>query len=129
MEKGKIYTIIRFIFGFMIAGSGAAMLFMGGAPVEYESEAANAFLKAFEDTNYFIPFLSIVKIACGVALLTNRFVPLALVIFIPVSVNMAFFHFFLEFISGVPAYLILAMNIYLLFKNVDVYKPMLKSNA
>lgn len=126
MNKMKIYTILRIVFGLMITGSGIGMLFGLTADMEYPSASANDFMNALEATGYFMPFLAIVKIACGLALIFNRFAKVALVIFMPVSINMVMFHIFLEFASGIPAYVILALNTYLLFKNLDDYRSMLK---
>lgn len=125
MNKNKFYTIARIIFGFMITGSGIAMLLGLTANMEYPNASANNFLNAFEAAGYFMPFLGIVKIICGLALIFNRFAKLALVIFMPVSINMTMFHIFLEFAAGIPAYVILALNTYLLFKNLDDYRSML----
>lgn len=122
----KIYTILRIVFGLMITGSGIGMLFGLTADMEYPSASANDFMNALEATGYFMPFLAIVKISCGLALTFNRFAKVALVIFMPVSINMVMFHIFLEFASGIPAYVILALNTYLLFKNLDDYRSMLK---
>ncbi len=66
------------------------------------------------------------RTSCGIALISNRFTKLALVIFMPVSINMTMFHIFLEFSSGIPAYIILALNTYLLFMNIEYYRLMLK---
>ncbi|MDM5221062.1 hypothetical protein QUF86_10065 [Peribacillus sp. NJ11] len=130
MNKTRlIYNILRIVLGGIITSSGIAVLLLGGAPIEYASIPANEFMKALEDTGYFMEFLSIVKIICGIALLSNRFVPLALVIFMPVSVNMAMFHIFLEFSSGIAAYAILAINTILLFMNIEEYRSLLKMKS
>lgn len=126
MNKDKVYTIIRIIFGFMIIGSGIAMLFGLTDNMNYTSEGATDLWGAFKAAGYFLPFLAIVKIVCGLAILLNRFAKVALVIFMPVSIHMVLFHIaFLEIASGVPAYMILAINTYLLFKNLDSYRSML----
>lgn len=126
MNKSKIYTILRIVFGFMIIGSGIGMLLGLTTDMEYPSTSANDFMSALDATGYFFPFLGIVKIVCGLAIFLNRYAKVALVIFMPVSINMAMFHIFLDFASGIPAYVILALNTYLLFKNLDDYRSMLK---
>lgn len=127
MEKQiLIYKIVRIFFGVMMIGSGIGMIVMGGFPIEYENESANQFMQAMVDTRYFVLFLALVKIVCGLAFITNRFLPLALVIFMPVSVNMVIFHIFLEPMTGVGAYMVLIMNLFLMFKNIEAYRPLLK---
>ncbi|KEQ22111.1 DoxX family membrane protein [Paenibacillus tyrfis] len=123
--NSKIYTVIRIIFGLMIVGSGFGMLFGLTTNMEYPSASANAFMAAMNAAGYFFPFVAVVKIVCGLAILFNRYARAALVIFMPVSVNMTMFHISLDVTSGIPAYLILALNTYLLFKNIEGYRSML----
>ncbi|WP_313892438.1 hypothetical protein [Psychrobacillus sp.] len=70
-------------------------------------------------------FLSVVKIACGLALLSNKFVPLALIVFIPVSINMFFFHIFLDITTVAGALIIIVLNIYLLVSHLKDYRQVL----
>lgn len=125
-NQNLVSTIVRVIFGVMMVGSGIGMIVLGGFPIEYENAAANQFMQAMVETGYFVLFLALVKIVCGIAFITNRFLPLALVIFMPVSINMVMFHIFLEPITGIGAYMVLAMNVYLMVKNIEAYRPLLK---
>ncbi|MFJ7367307.1 hypothetical protein ACIQWQ_24850 [Peribacillus frigoritolerans] len=124
-----LYNTIRIIFGLIIIGSGIGMLVLGGFPIEYENSTAKLYMDALEALGYFVPFLALVKIVSGVAFVTKRFVPLGLVIFMPVSVNMVVFHIFLEPTTGVGAYFILLMNTYLMFKHIEDYRPLLKAKV
>ncbi len=127
MEKqNRVATIVRIIFGVMMVGSGIGMIILGGFPIEYENASANQFMQAMVETGYFVLFLALVKIVCGIAFITNRFLPLALIIFMPVSINMVVFHIFLEQVTGIGAYMILLMNVYLMVKNIEAYRPLLK---
>lgn len=125
-NQNLVSTIVRVIFGVMMVGSGIGMIVLGGFPIEYENATANQFMQAMVETGYFVLFLALVKIVCGIAFITNRFLPLALVIFMPVSINMVMFHIFLEPITGIGAYIVLAMNVYLMVKNIEAYRPLLK---
>lgn len=130
MQKGNIlYTIIRLLLGVMMIGSGIMMLVSGGFPTEYDNANATLYMNAMEETGYFVPFLAIVKIICGLAFVTNRFVPLALIIFMSLSLNMVVFHLFLEPFTGVPAYLIFAMNVYLMVKHLPDYRNLLQAKS
>ena len=130
MQKGNVlYTIIRIVLGLMMMGSGAMMLVMGEFPTEYNNATATLYMNAMEETAYFLPFLAIVKIICGLAFVTKRFVPLALLIFMSLSINMVVFHLFLEPFTGVPAYLIFAMNIFLMVKHLPDYRNLLQAKS
>ncbi|ARB76943.1 MULTISPECIES: DoxX family membrane protein [Staphylococcus] len=126
MSHSKLEKSIRIIFGILIIGSGLAMLF-GLIPTDmYQSQPANHFMQAMYDTGYFYPFLAIVKIVCGLCIVTNRYSYVALIIFMPVAINMVMFHLFLAPAEGLPAYLILAMNVYLMVHRLPVYRLILR---
>ncbi|ASV69656.1 DUF3185 domain-containing protein [Cytobacillus kochii] len=122
-----LYTMIRLFLGIAMIGSGAMMLVISGFPTEYENATATLYMNAMEETVYFVPFLAIVKIICGLAFVSKRFMPLALIVFISISINMVAFHLFLEPLTGVPAYFIFAMNVYLMVKHLPDYRNLLQA--
>lgn len=124
-----LYTIVRFLLGFMMIGSGIFMLVVGGFPTEYENETAQLYMNGMEATGYFVPMLAIVKIICGLSFVTKRFIPLALIIFMPLSVNMVVFHLFLEPLTGFPAYFIFLMNVVLMVKHLPDYRNLLQAKT
>jgi uncharacterized membrane protein YphA (DoxX/SURF4 family) len=62
----------------------------GGVPA-----GAMAFGAALMQTGYMFPLIKSTEVLGGALLLSNRFVPLALVLLAPVVVNIFFFHLFL----------------------------------
>jgi uncharacterized membrane protein YphA (DoxX/SURF4 family) len=62
----------------------------GGIP-----PGAMAFGAALAQTGYMMPLVKGTEAVCGALLLSNRFVPLALVVLAPVVVNIFLFHLFL----------------------------------
>jgi putative oxidoreductase len=58
--------------------------------------AAKAWLDVMRDTGYLQPLLYLTEFIGGGALLLNIFVPLALLILAPITLNIALFHFFLD---------------------------------
>ncbi|MER2049504.1 MAG: hypothetical protein ABTA23_14755 [Solibacillus sp.] len=125
----KLYTIVRFLLGFMMIGSGIFMFVAGGFPTEYENETAQLYMNAMEETGFFIPMLAIVKIICGLSFVTKRFMPLALLIFMSLAVNMVVFHIFLEPFTGFPAYFIFIMTVFLMVRNLPDYRNLLQAKA
>ncbi|KAA0965946.1 DoxX family membrane protein [Sporosarcina sp. ANT_H38] len=122
----KVFHVLRVILGLIITASGAGVLFELMPMPTFSSTSANEFMKSLEETGYFMQFLSIVKIACGLALLSNKFVKLALVVFMPVSINMMMFHIFLDFASIMGALMIFGINISLLVYYSQDYRAILK---
>jgi len=92
-------------------------------------EGAAAFSAALMKTGYMMQLIGITQLIVGAFLLTNRFVPLALVLFAPFMVNSVAFHAFLE-PSGLPmAGVFLALEIYLLWAYRKSYASVLVSRA
>lgn len=118
--------ILRIVFGLMLLASGSVMFFNLVAPMEYPNAEANHFMAAIQDTGYIVFIVGLLKILVGLLLVINRFVPLALVIFMPITVNMVLFHVFLDITTILPALIIGFLNVYLLFSCIESYRPLFK---
>ena len=92
-------------------------------------EAALSFLGALFATGYLMVIVQTIEIVVGVLLLANRFVPLALVLLAPISVNIITFHLFLDPASIGAAALVTLLNGYLLFVYRSHYKPILNAKT
>ncbi len=66
--------------------------FLQFIPLPPLPDKAGAFMGALAATGYFFPLLKTTEIVAGLALLSNRFVPLALVLLAPIVVHIAAFH-------------------------------------
>jgi uncharacterized membrane protein YphA (DoxX/SURF4 family) len=83
-----------------------------------------AFIKSLWDTGFMMHLVKAIEFLCGVALVTNYFVPLALALFAPVLVNIYGLHVFVfhaYVTSGL--YMILAVS-YLIWKDREIFKPL-----
>lgn len=75
---------------------------------------------------YLMNLVGLVEIIVGLLLVFKKWVPFALVMLVPISINLVLFHAFLNLASIGPAILILLLNAYLMYKNWDAYKPLFK---
>lgn len=92
-------------------------------------EGAAAFAGALMKTGYMMQLIGATQLIVGVLLVTNRFVPLALVLFAPFIVNSIAFHSFLQ-PSGLPmAAVFLALELYLAWVYRKAYSPLLTARA
>lgn len=89
-------------------------------------EQALAFLGGLMAGGYVFPLIKAIEVAAGVALLANRFVPLALTLLAPIIVNIAAFHFLLAPSYGMPIALIL-LELALAWKHRTAFLPMLRA--
>src|SRR5687767_5973021 len=88
-------TVARVLFGliFVVFGANAFLQFMPPPPPM--PPAAATFVGGLFSAGYFLILLKVTEIVAGLLLLSNRFVPLALVLLAPIVVNIAGFHLLL----------------------------------
>ena len=97
MQK-KIQIVVRFLLGALFLFGGIAFFFMTPPPLTGDMATFFAGLAA---SKYFFYLLKGTEIFCGTCLVSGFFVPLALVVLAPISLNILLVHAFLE-PSGLP---------------------------
>lgn len=87
-------VVVRSLLGlvFFVFGLNGFLHFLPMPPVP---GPAGQFLGALAATGYMFPVVKGIEVLAGLALLTGRLVPLALVMLAPIVVNIALFHFVL----------------------------------
>jgi hypothetical protein len=87
----KAAPFARLVLGliFFVFGLNGFLQFMPMPPVP---EAAGAFLGALAASGYMFPLIKATEVGAGILLLSNRYVPLALLLLAPVVVNILAFH-------------------------------------
>ena len=106
--------IARIILGliYFVFGLNGFLQFM---PMPELTEEGAALMGALAATGCFFPVLELVEVVSGALLLLGRFVPLALVLLAPISIQICLFHISIE-PAGLPmAILILLLQAYLGF--------------
>jgi uncharacterized membrane protein YphA (DoxX/SURF4 family) len=88
-------------------------------------EEAMAFASAMMATGYLMPLVKGTELVAGLLLLSNRFVPLALVLLAPVIVNIVAFHVFLAPATSGMAFVILALEVFLIWSYRSAFRPLL----
>jgi putative oxidoreductase len=116
-------TTTRIITGALYAFSAVAYFF-NLLPQEQMDEPMKSFVLGLVGSGYFMPFLKIVELAGGLALLIPQIAPLATVILFPITINIFLFHAFLAPEQMVIPLLLLAANLFLVYAYTDRYKPM-----
>ena len=94
-------------------------------------EEAVAFLEGLASAGYLFPLIAGVQAACGVMLLTGRFVPLALVLFAPILVNIVGFHVSLDpaFDKSALGYALFVFELILAWAYRESFAGVLAANA
>ncbi|MCB9633735.1 MAG: DoxX family protein [Sandaracinus sp.] len=99
--------------------------FFGFLPQPPLPEAAGTLMGAFAGVGYFFPVLKGTEVVAGALLLSNRFVPLALVLLAPVVVQIALFHFFLTPGQMALSVVLVALEVFLAWSYRDVFRSVL----
>lgn len=89
----------------------------------YTGEAA-IFIDSLSDTGYILKVIGIFEILIGLLLLLNKWVPFALLLLAPISVNILLFHLFLDIPGLIVALVIVVFNAILIYKHWKVYRPL-----
>ncbi|MBP9839137.1 MAG: DoxX family protein, partial [Proteobacteria bacterium] len=78
-------------------------------------------------TGYLMTLIKVTELVCGLAFVTGRFVPLAMIIISPVIINIFLFHLYVD-TSGLPVGIFLVVaNSFLAFVNWDKFKSVLQA--
>jgi putative oxidoreductase len=129
MNKLKLATTVsRIILGlpFLVFGIN---YFFPFAPHPELHGAAIDYMTGLTKAGYFWPFLRSLEILIGIALITNRFVPLALAILAPINLQILIFHLALE-PQNIPMALILALlQAFLIYRYWGYYKQIFAQKA
>ncbi len=90
--------------------------------------AALSFLGGLEASRYVMPIVKAIEVIAGLALLTGRFVPMALVLLAPIIVNIVAIHTVLLPSYGMPITLTV-LELYLAWSYREAFAPLLRAKA
>lgn len=109
-KEHKVQLAARLLLGLLFAVFGLNG-FVGFIPVPPPAPEAGAFLGALAATGYMFPMVKGLELLAGLALLAGVYVPLALLVLIPIVVNIVALHLFLDPSGLVMPLAILALGI------------------
>lgn len=124
----KTVTLARLGLGlaFFVFGLNGFLDFIPQPP---PPPAAGAFLGGLAGAGYFFPLLKGTEVLAGLALLSNRWVPLALAVLAPVVLNILAFHAFLAPAGIVLSLAILAVELFLAWSYRAAFAPILAAKV
>jgi len=102
--------------------------FLHFIPMPPPEGVAAEFMGGLAATGYFFPMLSLTQVLVGLALLSNRFTALALVVLAPLTVNIVAFHSVAP--DGMPlALVVLALHLCLAWHLRAAFRPLLATQV
>jgi hypothetical protein len=126
MKKAVVHgtrLLLGFIF-FMAALNGYLVIFHLQPLLPISPQAMR-----FLENGYLLELVKTVELVCGLLLLINRFVPLALVCLAPIVVNIMAFHLFIDPSMLLLAIVVLALEIDLLYVYRAHFKGLLEAKS
>ena len=126
--KSKVLNVIRILFGLILIVFGANK-FLGFMPMPELSGQAGDLMGALGGTGYIFPIVGAVELSVGVLLVLNLFTPLALIVLVPLSVNIVLFHLFLDIGGILPAAIVAGLNLFFIIVYLPSYLPMLSGGS
>ncbi len=125
----KIFTTIaRIILGlpFLIFGIN---YFFPFAPHPQLHGAAIDYMTGLTKTGYFWPFMRSLEIVGGIALISGRFIPLALTILAPITLQILLFHLALEPQNIPMAVIMFLLHTFLIYRYWFYFKNLIINKA
>lgn len=82
------------------------------------------FIDMFSKSGYLLKVLGVIEIFIGLMLIIGKWVPFVLILLAPISVNILLYHLFTGKPGFIPALIVIALNIVLIYKHWKVYRPL-----
>lgn len=123
--NAKLSMVLRLLLGLALAVFGANKFFGFMGNMELPTDAGNLMTAMFE-SGYMLQLIGTIEVVVGLLLLTKKWVPFALLILAPVSLNMILFHLFLAPAAIGPAAVIGLITLLLFYDNWGSYKGLFK---
>ena len=122
----KIATmVVRTLIGLLLLYA-AAMFFLKLAPEPVTTGDFKAFQVGLVASAYLMPLAKGIELICGLAFVTGRYVTLANLLILPVTLNILLINIFLTPENLLIGVFVFAGNLFLIYRYWDNYKPLFK---
>ena len=126
----KLPMVARILLGLMFTVFGINFFFPFLPMPKDMPAGAGAFMGALMSTGYIMRLVKATEVICGLLLLGNRFVPLALTLLAPIIINIVGFHTVFEPANTlVIPLVILVLELFLAYSYRAAFAPMLRAKV
>ncbi|NQX76708.1 DoxX family membrane protein [Gilvibacter sp.] len=115
--------ILKWLLGLALLVFGANKFFEFLTPPEFPPRASE-FMTSLDATGYVLYIVGALEILVGLMLLLNKWVPFALILLAPISLNIVLFHIFLDLPDIGIALVVAGLNVVLIYKYWKAYTPL-----
>lgn len=85
---------------------------------------ADSIIGSFGQVDYIFPVVAVLEIFIAVLLLSKKWVAFALILLVPLSINILLFHFYMNYDGIILAIIVAVLNGILLYKHRRQYVPL-----
>ncbi len=121
--NSQFTKLMRILLGVILVVFGLNK-FLNFIPAPELPENAANFINSLASTGYVLQVVGVLEVLIGLLLLFNKWVAFALVVLVPISVNILLFHLFLDIPGISGALLVTVFNGILMYKLWPKYKPL-----
>ncbi|RYJ41603.1 DoxX family membrane protein [Flavobacterium beibuense] len=121
--NSQFTKIVRILLGVILLVFGLNK-FHPFIPLPQPPEAAANFMNSLAETGYVLYVVAFFEVAIGVMLLAKKWVPFAILLLAPISLNILLFHMFLDVPAIATAIVVVALNGILIYKYRQKYSPL-----
>ena len=124
MESMK--KIARILLGLILLVYGVNHFFdnfLGVAPMPAQAQ------EILISMGYWLMYVKLFEMLVAIALLANRFVPLALLVLAPIIINILAFHALYDLKGIIPGLVVAVLTAFLIYQYFDFYRPFLHRKA
>lgn len=118
-------TIVRVLLGALLIFA-SSMFFLKLAPEPEVTGDFKAFNVGLVASKYIIPLAKAIELLCGISFITNKFVALANLVILPVSLNIFLINFFMTPENLPIAFFVCFANLFLIYRYWDHYKGLIE---
>jgi putative oxidoreductase len=94
------------------------------APPQPQGAALN-FVSGLFQAGYFFPFMKTIEVILGALLIIGFFVPVSLVVLMPITINVLLFHSFLSPGNALMSVVMIVLHLYLAWAYRDYFRVLL----
>lgn len=123
--NSKFTRIVRILLGIILIIFGANKIY-SFIPLPQPPAQAADFIESLSNTGYMLVVVAIIEICIGLMLILKLWVPFALMVLVPISLNILLFHLFLDVPGIAAAIVVVALNAVLLYKHRRRYVPLFR---
>ena len=124
----KITMVARYLLGLILLVFGLNK-FINFMPAPELPPDATTFFGALMNSGYLMYVVGLVEVVVGLLLVVNKYVPLALILYAPITLNIILFHLFLAPAAILFGVIVLILHVFLFYAYRAKYLPLLADSA